>query len=79
MAYLNLSVVNIEDTVVFYSKKLGVFDFQSDQRLICNLDVGLIIDFFEVGTERHLQCFGQKHYVPSNNKFKLHTHLGFLG
>ena len=66
MVYLNLSVANIEEAVEFYSKRLGVFDFQSDRRLICNLDVDLIIDLFEVGTESHLQCFGQEHHAPSS-------------
>jgi hypothetical protein len=67
MVYLNLSVVNIEETVEFYSKKLGVFGFQSDRRLLCNLDVGNLAGQFLAFTDL------------SNNKFKLHTHLGFLG
>lgn len=66
MVYLNLSVKNIEETAEFYSKKLGIFDFQSDRRLICNLGVDLIIDLFEIGTESHLQCFGQKNHAPSS-------------
>ena len=66
MVYLNLSVVNIEKSVEFYSKKIGIFDFQSDRRLICNLGVDLIIDLFEIGTESHVQCFDQECHAPAS-------------
>ena len=66
MIYLSLSVSNIEDTIFFYTKALGIFDSIADTRLICNTEVELIIDLFEIGNEAHQNTFGIDTHAPSN-------------
>lgn len=66
MVYLDLSVESIDQAVEFYSKKLGIFSYQPDSRLICNLGVDLILDLHECGSESHIECFGQSQHVPAS-------------
>ena len=57
MVYLNLSVNNVNNVVEFYSSKLGIFDFQAERRLICNIGVDLIIDLVLQHTDEHREIF----------------------
>jgi len=65
MVYLNLSVENIELTKEFYADKLNFFRREAG-RLVCTMGVDLILDLVEVGSEHHMECFGQNSHVPSD-------------
>jgi catechol 2,3-dioxygenase-like lactoylglutathione lyase family enzyme len=66
MVYINLSVKDIGEAVAFYKDKLGIFSLQGDTRLICSINVDLIIDLTLCGTERHKERFGQGSHVVSS-------------
>jgi hypothetical protein len=70
MVYLNLSVLCIEESIDFYSRKLELFDFQSDERLIFNAGAEFILDLIESGTERHRVTFGKDEQLISS--FRIH-------
>lgn len=86
MVYLDLSVESVDLAVEFYSKKLGIFSYQPDRRLICNLGVELILDLRERGSKSHIACFGQSQHVPASfwihvggdgqcNEIEIYEHL----
>ena len=66
MVYLNLSVNNINEAVEFYSKKLGIFDYQATRRLICNLPIEFIIDLNERGSDKHRESFNRDTQIISS-------------
>ncbi|WMS89019.1 VOC family protein [Pleionea litopenaei] len=65
MIYLNLSVNNLEESIDFYSKKIGLFSGSYD-RLICETGAKLIIDLLEVGSEDHFRVFGSDSHMMSS-------------
>lgn len=63
MIYIDISVESVDDAVDFYSKKLGVFDIQGNERLICNIGTDFIVDLYQVGTDRHRKVFERDSHV----------------
>ena len=71
MIYLNVSVLNVEEALDFYSQKLGLFSRKGyESRLVCDSSPDLIIDFFEVGTKEHFEQFESNSHVKSS--FAIH-------
>ncbi|GGY87486.1 hypothetical protein GCM10011613_35850 [Cellvibrio zantedeschiae] len=63
MVYINLSVINIEETINFFTTVLRIFDVMGT-RLVCNSGIKLIIDIHKAGSESHLSAFDTNTHVP---------------
>ena len=66
MVYMNLSVRSIEESIDFYCNKLGIFRHMGADRLVCTIDIDIIIDLCEIGTDHHKHVFSQdSHAIAS--------------
>lgn len=66
MIYISLSVLDLENTIHFFTKVLRIFDSMTTSRLVCNSGVELIIDVYEIGSKRHNYIFGIDTHAPLN-------------
>ena len=81
MVYLTLSANDIDESLKYYSKNIGVFSAQY-HRLICDVGTELMIDLVQVGTEEHLVAFEQNEATKAsfticstNSSIELIKHL----
>ncbi|HSX85725.1 MAG TPA: hypothetical protein VLE50_09985 [Cellvibrio sp.] len=66
MIYISLSVNELNSTFYFFTKVLRIFDGMTDSRLICNSGIELIIDLYEIGSDRHRNVFGIDTHAPAS-------------
>lgn len=67
MVYVCLSVLSLEESVEFYSNKLGMFDALGSDRLICTVaDIKFIIDLVQCFTKEHQRIFDQDSHLMSS-------------
>ncbi len=70
MIYVSLSVLDLKKTLDFYTEGLRLFKTISSSRASCVSGVDLILDLYEIGSERHLSVFETGSHVLS--KFSIH-------
>ena len=70
MVYMNLSVRSIEESIEFYCNKLGIFRHMGADRLVCTIDIDIIIDLCEIGTDRHKRVFSQDSHAISSFRMR---------
>ncbi len=67
MVLLNLSVIDVNEALEFYSSKIGLFSTGVTMtRLVCDSGPKLIIDLYEVRTKEHLDVFEQDTHTKSS-------------
>jgi hypothetical protein len=66
MIYISLSVIELENTNHFFTNVLRIFDSMAGSRLVCNSGIELIIDLYEIGSERHKNVFGIDEHAPAS-------------
>lgn len=68
MVFLDISILNSEETYTFYCETLNLFE-ECASRVICKCGTDLILNFCHPGTDRHFQAFKSHSQTPVSFSF----------